>query len=77
MALDSLVTDQFLEVFNPKDFPDDQFYCYVQHRPSGLPFYVGKGRGKRYYHKPSSEKNAAYKRLIEKYGLENIKTDIF
>jgi len=51
----------------------NQFYIYVHCRPSGEPFYVGKGSGKRAYaFGKKVGRNNYYKNIIAKYGKENI-----
>jgi hypothetical protein len=42
------------------------FYAYIHCKPDGVPFYVGKGRGKRshYFH----ERNPYYTEIQKKYG---------
>lgn len=47
---------------------DNSFYVYVHRRISdNLPFYVGKGRGKRY--NSTSGRNAWWKRTVQKHGF--------
>lgn len=47
------------------------FYSYVLARPDGVPFYVGKGRGKR-MNDLSSNRSLHFKNLVKKHGAENI-----
>ena len=46
-----------------------QFYIYVHCKPTGMPFYVGKGHGNRAYNLTRKEWHA---HVVEKYGIENI-----
>jgi hypothetical protein len=48
-----------------------QFYIYVHCRPSGEPFYVGKGYGNR-AHYFSYLRNKHHKHVVAKHGKENI-----
>ena len=47
-----------------------QFYTYLHCRPDGSPFYVGKGVLKRCY--DFSRRNEHHKRVVTKYGRENV-----
>lgn len=51
------------------------FYTYLHCTPSGDPFYVGKGSGKRAYR--LNQRNAHHKAVIAKYGKDNIRIFIF
>lgn len=53
----------------------DQFYTYIQYRPNGTPFYVGKGVNDRYCDDHSY--NNHYMNVVYKYGTKNLKTVIF
>ena len=53
-----------------------QFYTYLHCKPNGNPFYVGKGSGNRGY-SLTGGRNQYYKRIIAKYGKENIGVFIF
>lgn len=48
-----------------------QFYVYIQCRPSGEPFYVGKGHGKRAFTLNRKTTNKHYCNTIKKYGAKN------
>jgi hypothetical protein len=48
-----------------------QFYIYVHCRPSGEPFYIGKGCSNRAYRFESSY-TTYYKRIVRKHGKENL-----
>lgn len=48
-----------------------QFYAYLHCKPDGIPFYVGKGHGKR-SHDFVDRKNQHHKNIVEKYGAHNI-----
>jgi hypothetical protein len=47
-----------------------EFFAYIHCKPDGTPFYVGKGVRTRY--KNFSQRNPYHKRIIAKYGQENI-----
>lgn len=47
-----------------------QFYTYLHCRPDLTPFYVGKGTGYRSH--DFSRRNVYHKRVVAKYGRENI-----
>jgi len=53
----------------------NQFYCYVQHRKDGSPFYVGEGQGLRCieYHPYDS----FHKKVLAEEGEKNIEVYIF
>jgi hypothetical protein len=59
-----------------QDNTSSGFYTYVHCRPNGVPFYVGKGTGRRAYDF-TSNRNVAFKRCIAKYGVRNIETRIY
>lgn len=46
------------------------FFAYVHCEPNGTPFYVGKGVRTRY--KNFSHRNEKHKKIVKKYGQENI-----
>lgn len=48
-----------------------QFYIYAHCRPSGEPFYIGKGIGKRAW-QLKRDHNKYFNNIINKYGRENI-----
>lgn len=52
-----------------------QYYTYVHCRPDGTPFYVGKGVGKR--GNTLSFRNDYYKKVVQKYGKDNIGINIY
>lgn len=52
-----------------------QFYTYLHCTPDFLPFYVGKGSGKRAYF--MYDRNPHHQNKIKKYGKENIKVFVF
>lgn len=55
-----------------------QFYIYVHCRPSGEPFYVGKGSGRRAYDlRPSSRVNPHHANVVTKYGKKNILISVY
>lgn len=62
-------------IFGELETETRQFYCYVQHKPSNAPFYVGKGYGLRY--KSKSGRNKAYLGTLRKYGEASIQTYLF
>lgn len=47
-----------------------QYFAYVHCKPDGTPFYVGKGTRKR--HLNFRDRNPYHKRIVNKYGAENI-----
>ena len=47
-----------------------QYYSYIQCKPNGSPFYVGKGKGRRGY--DFRKRSHHYKNIITKYGAKNI-----
>lgn len=47
-----------------------KFYVYIQRKPNGDPFYVGKGIGTRLLN--DVERNPYYESIIKKYGRDNI-----
>jgi ribosomal protein S27E len=49
---------------------EKQFYAYIHVKPTGVPFYVGKGHGTR-AHK-FSIRNPHHKNVVAKYGRSNI-----
>ena len=67
------------EVFDASSTLDElkpgQFYCYVQYRPNGKPFNVGKGNADRWA--SSANRNKYWHNVVNKYGNGNIKTVIF
>jgi hypothetical protein len=48
------------------------YYVYIQFRPNGVPFYVGKGKGRRW--KELRKRSKHYLNIINKYGREKIAT---
>ena len=54
-----------------------QFYTYLHCRPDGMPFYVGKGMGKRSHQFSRHRRNNYYTRIVAKYGKENISVFVF
>ena len=52
-----------------------EFYTYLHCKPSGVPFYVGKGCGDRCYN--FNTRNNHHKNIVKKYGKENILVYIF
>ena len=53
----------------------NQFYTYLHCKPDGSPFYVGKGFNSRAY--TFYNRNEYHKRIVEKYGKENILIYVF
>lgn len=51
-----------------------QHYVYIKCKPCGRPFYVGKGTRRRAYE--LYDRNAWYKAIVNKYGIDAIKTTI-
>jgi hypothetical protein len=51
------------------------YYTYLHCKPNGDPFYVGKGKHKRSHN--FSQRNSYHKKIVAKYGQENIKVFIF
>ena len=49
-----------------------EFYIYVHCRPSGEPFYVGKGDNKRAWQFKKSKRNKHHQNIVAKYGQDNI-----
>ena len=47
------------------------FYIYIHCKPGIIPFYVGKGYGRR-SHEFKNQRNLHYKNVVAKYGKENI-----
>lgn len=54
----------------------NQFYTYINCRPDGTPFHVGKGKDGRSRDFKSC-RNQYFKNIINKYGKQNIRTNIF
>lgn len=52
------------------------FYAYTHSRPDGRVFYVGKGCGRRAY-KLKAGRNPYHRRVVEKYGAENIIVEVY
>lgn len=52
-----------------------QFYVYVHYKPDGTPFYVDKGIGNRSHN--FTLRSQHHKRIVAKYGKENIKIAVF
>lgn len=53
-----------------------QYYTYIHCKPDGTPFYVGKGRLNRAKYL-SHRRNDHHKKIVAKYGKENIGVFIF
>lgn len=51
------------------------FYTYLHCKPNGDPFYVGKGKGVRSNN--FKQRSAYHKRIVAKYGRENIQIFVF
>lgn len=70
---------KILEIFNYQTLDSTwlpgQYYWYIQYRPNGRPFYVGKGRNQRY--KELGCRNKHYLNIVKKYGRKNIRTVMF
>ncbi len=56
--------------FRDGDLMHKQFYVYIHKKPDGIPFYVGKGTGKRA--SQFSKRTQWHKNIVAKYGKENI-----
>lgn len=54
---------------------EKQFYTYLHCLPTGEPFYIGKGSGRRAYQ--FNSRNKHHHNITKKYGLENIQIFIF
>lgn len=67
-------TYNFPEPEEFKFLEKNQFYVYINHKPNGDPFYVGKGFCNRYCNDHSH--NPWYENIVRKYGEDNIKTTI-
>jgi hypothetical protein len=53
-----------------------QFYTYLHSKPNGDPFYVGKGHTSRCF-ELNHKRSQWYKKIISKYGKENIEVLVF
>ena len=53
-----------------------QFCVYIHKRPSGEPFYVGKGLVSRAYDFAPSRRTEWHKNVVKKHGRENIIVDV-
>lgn len=51
------------------------FYTYLHCKPDGIPFYVGKGKGRR--STDFTSRNRYHKRIVAKYGGQNILVFVF
>jgi len=54
-----------------------EFYTYIHCKPNAIPFYVGKGHGKRAYEFGKGRRNSHHQNIVEKYGKENISVYVF
>lgn len=52
------------------------FYAYTHSRPDGSVFYVGKGKGRRAWNFTHG-RNPYHRRVVEKYGRENIVVTVY
>ena len=48
------------------------FNAYIHCKPDGTPFYIGKGSNDRWNYLSESWRNEYHKRIVKKYGKENI-----
>ena len=57
----------------------DNFYTYLHCKPDGTPFYVGKGGGNQKVKRSHmfNKRSAFHKRIVSKYGKENILVYVF
>lgn len=55
----------------------DRFYVYVHKKPSGEPFYVGKGKKCRAWEMRSSCRNKHWNNTADKYGVGTLLVEIF
>lgn len=56
-------------------YVERRWYTYIKCRSDGVPFYVGKGSGKRI--KNSGNRNDYFKNIVKKHGSQNIRTHTF
>jgi len=54
-----------------------EFYTYLQCKPDGTPFYVGKGHGRRSHSFKKADRNTHHNNIIAKYGKHNIQIFVF